>query len=133
MDDRGTLLTGDEYDRLVYLLSLLNDLNVTQLDTDEASELRCLLYKITNDGDDYPLTPEAPKRGERVIIDGEQYLVTRVTIQSKNAKTDAGSKAARLARPTRAQIDLMPSAEAERRIESLRALLEGNPTEDGEE
>lgn len=49
-----TLLTPTEFNRLVELLSLLNDLSVTQLDTDEADGLNRLLYKITNDGDERP-------------------------------------------------------------------------------
>lgn len=49
-----TLLTTEEFARLVELLGLLNDLSVTQIDTDEAADLSRLLYKITNDGADQP-------------------------------------------------------------------------------
>ena len=46
------LLTAAEFDRLIYLLGLLNDTSVTQLDTAEGDQLRRLLYKITNDGEE---------------------------------------------------------------------------------
>lgn len=49
------LLTVEEFGALVYLLSLLNDTRVTQIDRDESEDLSRLLYKIQNDGDDRPL------------------------------------------------------------------------------
>ena len=42
----NTLLTPDERARLVYLIDLLNDLTVTQLDTDEINEYNALLAKL---------------------------------------------------------------------------------------
>jgi hypothetical protein len=46
--DRGTILTPAEMDRLNALLALTNDLNVTQLDTEEAAELRDLLERLAS-------------------------------------------------------------------------------------
>lgn len=51
-DPTRALLTTDEFARLVYLLALLNDTTVTQLDTDESADLSRLLGKITNDGEE---------------------------------------------------------------------------------
>lgn len=46
--DRGTILTPAELDRLTALLTLANDLTVTQLDTEEAAELRDLLERLAS-------------------------------------------------------------------------------------
>ena len=46
------LLTPVEFERLVELLGLLNNTEVTQLDTAEEQELHGLLHKITNDGEE---------------------------------------------------------------------------------
>ena len=43
---KGTILTPAERDRLIYLIDLLNDLNVTQLDQDEQAEYLALLAKL---------------------------------------------------------------------------------------
>lgn len=51
-DPEQALLPTEEFARLVYLLALLNDVSVTQLDTDECRDLSRLLYKISNDGDE---------------------------------------------------------------------------------
>jgi hypothetical protein len=82
---------------------------------------------------------KAPTVGDRVVIDGIEYVVNRVTVQTKKATTDAGSKAARgldsgsqATTPTRAQIDLIPVAEAERRVANLQNLLDGVGYDDGE-
>lgn len=42
----NTLLTREERDRFVELIDLLNDLSVTQLDTDEEAELAQLWRKL---------------------------------------------------------------------------------------
>ena len=42
----NTLLTREERDRFVELVDLLNDLSVTQLDTDEEAELAQLWRKL---------------------------------------------------------------------------------------
>lgn len=51
-DPATALLSQSEFARLVYLLGLLNDASVTQLDTDEDADLSRLLGKITNDGEE---------------------------------------------------------------------------------
>lgn len=48
----NALLDQVEFARLVYLLALLNDTSVTQLDTEECHDLSRLLHKISNDGDE---------------------------------------------------------------------------------
>ena len=71
----------------------------------------------------------APLGGERVTIFGEEFVVTRVTVQSKNKTHVVGAADTTqhrdLDNPTRAQIDLIPVAEAEKRLASLQALLAG--------
>lgn len=42
------ILTPEERNRLVELIDLLNDLSVTQLDTDESAEFSRLLTKLTS-------------------------------------------------------------------------------------
>lgn len=54
-DPNQALLTYTEFARLCYLLSLLNDCSVVQIDHDESDDIDRLLYKIRNDGDDRPL------------------------------------------------------------------------------
>jgi hypothetical protein len=48
---KNTLLTPEQRDRFVELVDMLNDLSVTQLDTDEAAEFRRLLSKLTEQED----------------------------------------------------------------------------------
>lgn len=54
VDPDSALLDQVEFARFVYLLALLNDASVTQLDTEEADDLDRLFYKITHDGEDQP-------------------------------------------------------------------------------
>lgn len=78
-------------------------------------------------------TTPAPLPGERVMIGGQEYLVTRLTVQTKSKTHVMSSRDRQMVahgikpdgEPTRAQIDLIPVAEAERRLESLRSLLAG--------
>lgn len=47
-------LNKDEFDKLIYLLTLYNDQNVTQIDNEEGQECARLLYRLLNDGDASP-------------------------------------------------------------------------------
>lgn len=69
-------------------------------------------------------TQPAPTVGQRVTLDGVEYVVNRVTIESKSKRQEQG-RGEPPERPTRAQIDLIPVVEAERRQANLQALLEG--------
>ena len=44
--DKGTILTQDERNRLVELIDLYNNLNVTQVDPDEIDEFNTLMNKL---------------------------------------------------------------------------------------
>lgn len=50
----GRFLTQAEFEQLVYLLGLLNDPKVTQVDHDEADELHRLLHRLQHDGEHAP-------------------------------------------------------------------------------
>lgn len=69
-------------------------------------------------------TSPAPTVGQRVTIEGVEFIVNRVTMQSKT-KTHHQGRGEVPERPLRAQIDLIAVAEAERRQANLLALLEG--------
>lgn len=71
-------------------------------------------------------TPSAPAVGQRVTIEGVQFIVNRVTVQ-KNSKVYHPGEQGFPESPTRAQIDLMAVEEVERRQAGLAALLEGKP------
>jgi hypothetical protein len=46
--DGNTILTPAERTRLIELIDLLNDLSVTQLDTDEQAEYTSLLTRLSD-------------------------------------------------------------------------------------
>lgn len=73
----------------------------------------------------------APIVGSRVLIDGEEYVVNRVTVSTKTSNSAPKGKSrdktadTQATRPIRAQIDLMPVAEVQRRQANLANLLDG--------
>lgn len=66
-----------------------------------------------------------PLPGERVLIEGVEFIVNRLVVQDKGSTHHVGQGSNFPARPTRAQMDLIPVAEAERRRDNLNNLLDG--------